>query len=378
VSAPTLSPSITVPSSLAASQGAALEVNDLRIRYGDVEAVKGISFTIRPGEFLTLLGPSGCGKTTTLRCIAGLESPSAGTIVLDGKEISGIDRQVPPEKRGINMVFQSYAVWPHMTVAKNVAYGLKGRPKEEVAQRVGDVLKLVGLDSFAKRYGTELSGGQQQRVALARAIVTRPKLLLFDEPLSNLDAGLREQMRFELLELQRTVGITSVYVTHDQTEAMSMSDRVVLMREGRIEQLNTPREIYRRPASEFAAHFLGRANLIRGQVSRDDGGLLTSEDGTITVRTPEKFTPGEAAIAVFRPESVSLSTEPQASAVNTWKGTVERVSFLGRHLDVAVKLASGVIRAEVSTGVRVAAGDEVTVSVGADDVHFVPFEAAGR
>ena len=356
------------------SRGTALEITDLRIKYGDVEAVKGISFAIEPGEFLTLLGPSGCGKTTTLRCIAGLENPSGGTITLDGKQIASASRQLPPEKRGINMVFQSYAVWPHMTVEKNVGYGLKGVERQAAAARVSEVLDQVGLTKYAKRYGTELSGGQQQRVALARAIVTRPKLLLFDEPLSNLDAGLREQMRFELLELQRTVGITSVYVTHDQTEAMSMSDRVVLMRDGEIEQLDVPRGIYRRPATEFAANFLGRANLIRATI--DPASATTARAGDLVVRSDEAYAGGGADVtAVFRSENVVLG-EAAAKLENRWTATVERVAFLGRHLDIALRLPTGVIRAEVRIEAEVAPGDTVDVGVRAGDIHFVPADAS--
>jgi iron(III) transport system ATP-binding protein len=355
---------------IAPGQGASLELRDLRIKYGDVEAVKGISFSIQPGEFLTLLGPSGCGKTTTLRCIAGLESPSAGSITLDGAVIASEQKQLPPEKRGINMVFQSYAVWPHMTVTKNVGYGLKGLDRKVVASRVAEVLELVGLSKFASRYGTELSGGQQQRVALARAIVTRPKLLLFDEPLSNLDAGLREQMRFELLELQRTIGITSVYVTHDQTEAMSMSDRVVLMREGQIEQLDVPREIYRRPASVFAATFIGRANLIGGQIGADKI-TATGADG-MTITSDEPYAGSATTVsAVFRSENVLIGPDAAACA-NRWTATVERVSFLGRHLDVALRLPTGIIRAEVRAETPLQPGDVVQTGVRAHDVHFVP------
>ena len=351
-------------------RGTALEVVDLRVKYGDVEAVKGISFAIKPGEFLTLLGPSGCGKTTTLRCIAGLENPSRGSITLDGKEIASESRQLPPERRGINMVFQSYAVWPHMTVEKNVGYGLKGLDRAAAAGRVADVLSQVGLSKFAKRYGTELSGGQQQRVALARAIVTRPKLLLFDEPLSNLDAGLREQMRFELLELQRTVGITSVYVTHDQTEAMSMSDRVVLMQEGEIEQFGDPRDIYRRPATEFAANFIGRANLI--PASLVDGDRLAAKFGELTVRTDEPYVgEGSAVTAVFRSENV-VTGAAAAGMENRWTATVGRVAFLGRHLDVTLELPNGTIRAEVRIEAEVQPGDTVDVGVRARDIHFVP------
>lgn len=356
----------------ASTTGASLVVSGLRIKYGETEAVKGIDFTIKPGEFLTLLGPSGCGKTTTLRCIAGLESPSGGTITLDGEVIASVDRQLPPEKRGINMVFQSYAVWPHMTVEKNVGYGLRGLAKKDVAARVDEVLTLVGLSKFAKRYGTELSGGQQQRVALARAIVTRPKLLLFDEPLSNLDAGLREQMRFELLELQRTVGITSVYVTHDQTEAMSMSDRVALMREGVIEQLDAPREIYRRPATEFAANFIGRANLVRATAAADG---LSAVQGEFTVRSTEPYVGAITDVtAVFRSENVAVG-HAATMLENTWTATVERVAFLGRHIDVSLRVPVGLIRAEIPADGTLVAGDQVTVGVRADHVHFVP--AAG-
>jgi iron(III) transport system ATP-binding protein len=356
-----------------AERGTALEVKDLRIAYGSVEAVKGISFSIQPGEFLTLLGPSGCGKTTTLRCIAGLEDPVGGSITLDGKEIASQDRQLPPERRGINMVFQSYAVWPHMTVEKNVGYGLAKLDKTASAERVAEVLSLVGLGAYAKRYGTELSGGQQQRVALARAIVTRPKLLLFDEPLSNLDAGLREQMRFELLELQRTVGITSVYVTHDQTEAMSMSDRVVLMKDGLIEQLDEPREIYRRPATEFAANFLGRANVIRGTLDPGDPTRATA-DGVAVVSEDAYDGEGAAVTAVFRSENVVVGAAAQGLE-NRWTATVERVAFLGRHLDVVLRLPVGVIRAEIRIDAAVEPGATVEVGVRARDIHFVPTDA---
>jgi len=356
--------------------GSALSVEDLRIRYGDVEAVKGISFSVEPGGFLTLLGPSGCGKSTTLRCIAGLEPAAGGTIRLDDQVVAGPGRAVPPEKRGINMVFQSYAVWPHMTVAKNVAYGLKGLPKREAAARTEEVLELVGLAEYAKRYGTELSGGQQQRVALARAIVTRPKVLLFDEPLSNLDAALREQMRVELLELQRTVGITSVYVTHDQTEAMSMSDHVVLLRDGLIEQADGPRELYRRPRTEFAANFVGRANILPGRLDADRR-RIEADAGVRVVgaETAGDDVTGETASAVFRSENVVVG-EAAEGCENRWAGTVERVAFLGRHLDVALTVGDATIRAELRVDSGVEPGQEVTVGVPAADVTLVPAEAA--
>ena len=357
---------------IAGRTGVSLSVKDLRIAYGNVEAVKGISFDIEPGEFLTLLGPSGCGKSTTLRCIAGLEPASGGTITIDGAVVAGPGRHVQPEKRGINMVFQSYAVWPHMTVAKNVGYGLKGIPKPEARERVNEVLELVGLTRFASRYGTELSGGQQQRVALARAIVTRPKVLLFDEPLSNLDAGLREQMRFEILELQRAVGITSIYVTHDQTEAMSMSDHVVLLNDGDIEQADTPQAIYTRPRTEFAANFVGRANMIRGILTADRDALTVPGLPSVIAgaERADDFA-GVAATAVFRAENVRTGGRAEA-AENSWVATVIRSGYLGRTLDVHFQVGDHVIRGELPADAPVHAGESILIGVRAADVHFVP------
>jgi ABC-type Fe3+/spermidine/putrescine transport system ATPase subunit len=247
-----------------------IEVSDLVVRYGDAIAVDGIGFTVAPGEHVTLLGPSGCGKTTTLRAIAGLEDPSGGMIRIDGATVyaAAERRSVPAERRGISMVFQSYAVWPHMSVADNVAYGLRVRklPKAEVAEQVDRALGLVQMRAFASRSASLLSGGQQQRVALARAIAFSPAVLLFDEPLSNLDAKLRAEMRVELRELQRRLGVTSLYVTHDQEEALAISDRVIVMNVGRIEQVGTPQDIYNRPKTRFVADFVGSANLVEGKV----------------------------------------------------------------------------------------------------------------
>ncbi|MBI3517417.1 MAG: ABC transporter ATP-binding protein [Proteobacteria bacterium] len=252
-----------------------IEIVDLVVRYGDTTAVDGISFSVARGEHVTLLGPSGCGKTTTLRAIAGLEQPSAGTIRIDGKAMyaSAEGRDVPAEKRGISMVFQSYAVWPHMTVFDNVAYGLRVRKlaAAEVKQKVARALELVQMPDYGDRPASKLSGGQQQRVALARAIAFSPTVILFDEPLSNLDAKLRAEMRVELRELQRRLHITSVYVTHDQEEALAISDRVIVMNVGGIEQIGTPDQIYNRPKSRFVADFVGSANLIAGRVSGPAG-----------------------------------------------------------------------------------------------------------
>ena len=257
---------------------------DLEIRYGPVPAVKGISFRVRAGEQLTLLGPSGCGKTTTLRAIAGLERPSAGAIRIGGETMyaSAEGINIPAEKRGLSMVFQSYAIWPHMTVFENVAYGLRVRRKsrQEILTRVREALALVQMAPYENRPASALSGGQQQRVALARACVFQPSVLLFDEPLSNLDAKLRADMRIELRELQHRLGITSVYVTHDLEEALAMSDRIVVMRDGNIEQIGSPTEIYNLPRNAFVADFIGSSNLIAGRLRPD-----LASDGLIALET---------------------------------------------------------------------------------------------
>src|SRR6187431_394536 len=250
-----------------------IEVENLEVYFGAVPAVRGVSFTVLHGEQLTLLGPSGCGKTTTLRAIAGLEKPVAGEIRIDGAPIysAARDIHVPAEKRGLSMVFQSYAIWPHMTVFDNVAYGLRVRREEAAAIRdkVERALDMVQMRAFSARGASQLSGGQQQRVALARAFVFQPSVLLFDEPLSNLDAKLRADMRIELRELQHRLGITSVYVTHDLEEALAMSDRIVVMKDGLIAQVGSPLEIYNHPRNAFVADFVGSANLIRGRNRTD-------------------------------------------------------------------------------------------------------------
>ena len=259
---------------------ARIEISNLVVRYGEVVAVDGVSLTVGQGEHVTLLGPSGCGKTTTLRAIAGLEEPSGGMIRIAGATVysAAERRNVPAEKRGVSMVFQSYAVWPHMSVFDNVAYGLRVRnlPRDKVAAEVERALDLVQMRDFATRSAALLSGGQQQRVALARAIAFSPTVLLFDEPLSNLDAKLRAEMRVELRALQRRLGVTSVYVTHDQEEALAISDRVVVMNVGGIEQIGTPEDIYNRPKTRFVADFVGSANLIAGRVRSEAsaGGLI--------------------------------------------------------------------------------------------------------
>src|SRR6185312_10289691 len=262
-----------------------IEVENLQVNFGALPAVRGVGFAVMHGEQLTLLGPSGCGKTTTLRAIAGLEKPVAGEIRIDGAPVYSAARNinVPAEKRGLSMVFQSYAIWPHMSVFDNVAYGLRVRREGAgvIQDKVMRALTLVQMQAFAQRRASQLSGGQQQRVALARAFVFQPSVLLFDEPLSNLDAKLRADMRIELRELQHRLGITSVYVTHDLEEALAMSDHIVVMRDGLIEQIGTADEIYRLPRSAFVADFVGSANLVRGRNRRD-----LAQDSLLALETP--------------------------------------------------------------------------------------------
>jgi len=300
---------------------------------GDVRAVDRVSLTIEPGEFVTLLGPSGCGKTTTLRLISGFEMPTSGRILLDGKDIS----HRPPNKRDMAMVFQSYALFPHMTVFNNIAYGLRVQhtPRHDVQQRVERVLELMGLSGMGNRRPHELSGGQQQRVALARSLVVEPRVLLFDEPLSNLDAKLRVQMRSEIRNLQRRLHITSVYVTHDQVEAMALSDRIVVMNNGQIEQIGTPEEIYRWPVSRFVADFIGRANFLPAtvQTSREKEATVTLLGRTVTVSASAPLPPGTIGTAVLRPEALLLEDDPTLEQV-----VVEQTMYLGSTVEYIVRL----------------------------------------
>jgi ABC-type Fe3+/spermidine/putrescine transport system ATPase subunit len=318
-------------------RAASIEVRDLVVRYGAVTAVRGISFSVTAGEHVTLLGPSGCGKTTTLRAIAGLEPPESGEIRIDGQPVfsSSPRIRVPPEQRGLSMVFQSYAIWPHMTVFDNVAYGLRVRkmPEAEIRERVAWALGLVQMHELATRGASKLSGGQQQRVALARAFVFGPAVLLFDEPLSNLDAKLRAEMRLEIKELQRALGITSVYVTHDLEEALAISDRIVVMRDGAIEQAGTPAEIYDLPRNSFVADFVGSANLIEGRPRPELAGpglvALETAGGAIVHGTAYGRRPGDRMCLSVRTVHVRLSRERPAGAVNVWPATVRRRVFQG-------------------------------------------------
>jgi putative spermidine/putrescine transport system ATP-binding protein len=316
-----------------------LEFAEVRKAYGrGTAALQSFSLAVAGGEFITLLGPSGCGKTTALNCLAGLIPLSGGEIRLDGRRVD----VVPSEKRGFGMVFQNYALFPHLTVEKNVAFGLELRkaPASQIRARVRQALSLVQLDPdrFGSRYPRELSGGQQQRLALARAVVLEPQVLLLDEPLSNLDAKLRGDMRLELKRLHRQLGLTSVYVTHDQAEALSLSDRVVVMREGRIEQVGTPEEVYRRPASLFVADFLGFKNRLPVHVEQADGqAAVLSGPGGVRLRSTlgaAALAPGTEALACFRPEDVEVATNGSTQ----FSAEIELVEFLGQEYEVEARV----------------------------------------
>jgi iron(III) transport system ATP-binding protein len=348
-----------------------IEVDRLELYYGSVPAVRGVSFNVFPGEQLTLLGPSGCGKTTTLRAIAGLEQPTAGEIRIGGLTVYSAERRVHirAEKRGLSMVFQSYAIWPHMTVFENVAYGLRVRRAgaAEIAEKVHHALDLVQMRSFASRRASQLSGGQQQRVALARAFVFSPSVLLFDEPLSNLDAKLRADMRIELRELQHRLGITSVYVTHDLEEALAMSDRIVVMRDGLIEQTGTPDEIYRLPTSAFVADFVGSANLIRGRhrPDLDGGGLIALETsaGHIVYGMAYGRPVGTEPVVSVRTVHLRISTEPPVAAQNVWRVPVEQTVFQGDFTQVHVSWGEQHLVVRCAAMEPLAVGRDVYISI---------------
>jgi iron(III) transport system ATP-binding protein len=348
--------------------------------------VRDVSFELPTGTFFTLLGPSGCGKTTTLRCIAGLERPDTGTITVEDSVLFDAARgaAVPMNQRGIGMVFQSYAIWPHMTVFENIAFPLrvaKGRryAREDISKLVDQALSTVGLDGYGDRPATRLSGGQQQRVALARAIVHRPRLLLLDEPLSNLDASLREEMRAELRRLQQQIGVTTIYVTHDQGEALAMSDLIAVMERGRIVQLDEPRAIYFRPANEFVASFIGAANLLSGitQTVVASGGIgaLTLEGGErITCLFPAGTEAGRQTTTSVRPESIAIAPAgtTATSGVNLLRGTISAASFLGGTVRYDVVVGGRALRVvgpaeqvfPPDTEVELAFSPHATVAVG--------------
>ncbi|MEU3164366.1 ABC transporter ATP-binding protein [Streptosporangium sp. NPDC006930] len=313
------------------------------VSHGEVvQAVKGVTLSIAEGEFFSLLGPSGCGKTTTMRMIAGFEDPSRGTVRLHGQDVT----DVPPNRRDVNMVFQSYALFPHMNVWENVAFGLRRKKvaEAEIKRRVGEILEIVDLTGREKRRPREMSGGQQQRVALARALVNNPRALLLDEPLGALDLKLRQAMQIELKRIQREVGITFVYVTHDQSEALTMSDRIAVMNDGTVEQLGSPREIYERPATAFVAGFIGTSNLLSGTVDRFQSGFavlkLGEDDHVLT--EGGSFGAGEPIAITVRPEKIRITTEEQpVGDLSVVRGTVSEVVYLGLYTSYTVCLAHG-------------------------------------
>ena len=328
-----------------------LKLTGISRHYGDFHAVDNINLELQSGEFVSLLGPSGCGKTTTLRMIAGFVEPTLGTIEMDGQILSSPSGSVSPDRRQMSMIFQSYAIWPNMTVEQNVAFGLELRKvqKPEIKRRVGEMLEVVRLNHLADRYPAELSGGQQQRVALARAIVIRPSILLLDEPLSNLDATLREEMRFEIRRLHNEFHVTTVYVTHDQAEAMVTSDRIAVMNHGRIEQIAPPRELYDNPKTRFVAGFIGRTNFIEGT---SDGDRISFDGFSLPCAAFERDVPSEGkAVFSVRPHSMRLSIAPPAARDGcTPVGvTVLERAFLGEHWDYIVRSFEGVSSLRVMT-----------------------------
>lgn len=331
-----------------------LELRSLTKEFGNgsekVVAVKELSLTINPGEFVTLLGPSGCGKTTALRMIAGFESPTSGQVLLDGDDLSSLT----PDKRPMGMVFQSYALFPHMTVFDNVAYGLKVKKfsASQIKSEVSEILDSMNLAQLSNRAPNQLSGGQQQRVALARAMVVRPKVLLFDEPLSNLDAKLRAQMRIEIRTIQRRLGITSIFVTHDQDEAMSLSDRIVVMRNAVVEQSGSPEEIYRRPSSVFVADFIGRSNFLSVSSARsgDKGKVQVEASGVkLSVNAHAKALESPHPHLLVRPESISVKKSSSSDkSRKADEGIVKNVVFYGNHVEYSIETANQTVTAVVS------------------------------
>jgi len=349
---------------------------------GRVYAVDDVSLDVQEGELFTLLGPSGCGKTTTLRSIAGLETPDNGTISVAGRVLfsSETKTRVPANQRGLGMVFQSYAIWPHMNVYANVAFPLQVLPrskrlgKTEMRAKVERALAVVKLDQLASREATALSGGQQQRLALARALVMEPALLLLDEPLSNLDAKLREDMRFELKRLQRELGITCIYVTHDQVEALAMSNEVAVMRDGKVEQVGRPRDIYESPKTRFVADFIGTSNFIEGVVEekRAGGYLVRTEHGQLEVPSDIQHASGAAVLVSARPEHIALTTDRNGVGPNRWLGRVGARAFLGEVVDHVVAVGPTELRVRCNSTISIPPETDVTLVFNQEALTLIP------
>jgi iron(III) transport system ATP-binding protein len=355
-----------------------VELRELSKRFGNVIAIDEINLKIRGGSFTTLLGPSGCGKTTTLRCIAGLEKPDKGEIIVgDTVFFSSYQKiNIPPNKRNIGMVFQSYAVWPHMTVYDNVAFPLRVRKlkSHEIRDKVRRILEIVKLEELENRLASELSGGQQQRVALARALVYEPGILLLDEPLSNLDATLRDQMRVELKEIQRKIGITTLFVTHDQVEALSLSDVVALMKDGKVVALDNPRDLYERPRHPFAASFLGKVNFLNSRIIEFDEEqkhyILDTPLGPVKCNYVRRFKEGDRIIIAIKAEKINLFTNP-VSGENVFKGKLVDILYMGMLMELIVDVNSQLLRIVTSTKreyTNLTRGSEVYVNFPLDDI----------
>jgi ABC-type Fe3+/spermidine/putrescine transport system ATPase subunit len=356
-----------------------LQFTDVIKHFGSNRVVDEISFTVAEGEFFTLLGPSGCGKTTTLRLLAGLETPDAGEITLEGRCLAapGKGVWVPPDKRNVGMMFQSYAIWPHLTVFENIAFPLRVRHESDAAikQKVGDALELVGLEGLEQRGSTQLSGGQQQRVALARSIVYTPSLLLLDEPLSNLDVKLREQMRAELRALQLRLNLAVVYVTHDQGEAMSLSDRIAVVNAGRLEQIGTPAEVYEHPRTRFVGDFLAPTIIVRGKVHKDAGpGWVDVQGKGMIAMQPEAdgtFNDGDEVRILTRPEDISIYPMGEVGP-NQITGKIDGITYMGDHLEYSILVADRTLMLAAGKKENYPIGAEIRLGFDPDNITILP------
>ena len=366
-----------------------IRVDNLRMNYRSggetVAAAQDVCLNIEQGQFYTLLGPSGCGKTTTLRCVAGLEEPDQGEITV-GDDLVFSSKQgtwIPPHRRNIGMVFQSYAIWPHMSVFENVAFPLlndgKRMPQDEVRKRVHSALELVKLESYANRPAPHLSGGQQQRLALARALVAEPRVLLLDEPLSNLDAKLREEMRIELRDLSKRLNVTTLFVTHEQLEALSMSDVVAVMKDGRIVQSGTPAEIYNQPRSAFVAQFIGRTNILKAEVKERDGDglhlLVQTSMGLIRSAACEGGNSDDSVIIAIRPEDVEIVAPGEPHGENVFHGEVERLLFLGECIEAHVHIGPQAFTLRMHPSQVPSAGDSLRIRLPPDRCRALPSDS---
>jgi iron(III) transport system ATP-binding protein len=354
-----------------------IEIETVSKSFGSFRAVSDVSMIVQPSEFVTFLGPSGCGKTTTLRILAGFLIPDTGKVSVGGRILSGPGHAVPPERRRMGMVFQNYAIWPHMSLFDNVAFGLKLQrlTRREIGERVDRILDVMGLSGLEDRSPGQLSGGQQQRVALARSLVVEPSILLLDEPLSNLDAKLRERMRIELKALQRQTGITFVYVTHDQAEALAMSDRVVVFREGRVQQIGSPVDVYRHPANLFVADFMGQANKLDGTVLDANGTHHRVRIGPhVITAAGNGLAPGSPVVVIVRPESVRLDP-PGPDGPNRFDAVVTEAVFLGGTVEYVLDIAGATIRAQTLPDTLRQTGSNVRVELSPDDCVAMSAEA---